>query len=144
MSANRALGADILLVDDQLANLQLLECILQAGGHHRITSCSDPLAAQALLRSTLPDVAILDLHMPALDGLALTRLIRSRAQAGGVPVIILTADSSEGARQAALEAGAVLVLHKPASPARLLRELERLLPGDASPMPQRHSIGVTP
>ena len=61
--------ATILIIDDQESNLRLLERVLISAGYQAFVSSTDPLKAVDLYRSTRPDLVVLDLHMPMLDGI---------------------------------------------------------------------------
>src|SRR4051812_4501483 len=85
--------ARVLLVDDEISNLRLLERILEMIGCERVVSTSDPRQAMALYAEHQPDIILLDLHMPHLDGFALLdRFRESLAADEYLPILILTAD----------------------------------------------------
>jgi CheY-like chemotaxis protein len=107
-------NAVVLLVDDHEANLMLLERILVNAGTRHVHRTSDPEAVVELYRRLRPDLVLLDLHMPGMDGLTVMDAMRDATQADDfVPVIVLTADATSMAREAALRAGATDFLTKP-------------------------------
>src|SRR3972149_4848133 len=76
MQANRLSAARIVIVDDEPANVRLLERILQHAGYTDLTSTTDPREALALCKETEPDLILLDLHMPHVDGFAVMAELR--------------------------------------------------------------------
>jgi EAL domain-containing protein (putative c-di-GMP-specific phosphodiesterase class I)/ActR/RegA family two-component response regulator len=106
--------ATVLLVDDHPPNLDLLERILKKAGTRHVHITMDPWAVLDLYRSVQPDIVMLDLHMPGMDGVAVMEAIRDATDEDDfVPVIILTADAGAEARQRVLAAGASDFLTKP-------------------------------
>ena len=105
--------ARILIVDDEPANVRLLERLLQQAGYARPESTTDPRRAAALAAARGPDLVLLDLLMPDLDGYAVLAQLRAQPPAGTyLPVVVLTADATAAARQRALAAGATDFLTK--------------------------------
>jgi len=103
----------ILIVDDEPANLELLKAFLEDVADE-IRAVTNPREVEKLVKEFEPDVVLLDLHMPELDGLTLLRrLSKVRDNAGYLPVIVLTADNDRAARNAALELEADDFLLKP-------------------------------
>jgi CheY-like chemotaxis protein/nitrogen-specific signal transduction histidine kinase len=118
--------ARILVVDDEPANVRLLERMLAEAGYRQVRSTTDSRQVQALYREWAPDLILLDLMMPHLDGIA---VIRELAIPGDVflPVLVLTADATAEARQRALEAGAKDFLTKPFDRLEVLLRIKNLL-----------------
>jgi EAL domain-containing protein (putative c-di-GMP-specific phosphodiesterase class I)/DNA-binding response OmpR family regulator len=105
--------ARIVIIDDQPANVALLARILAQGGYDDVRGYTDPVLALAALEADAPDLVLLDLHMPTLDGLAVLERIRARDPERFLPVLVLTGDVDRSARQRALAAGANDFLAKP-------------------------------
>ena len=106
--------ARILIVDDQRANIDLLGRVLERAGYRRIECLTDPRLVEDALRRFRPDIILLDLLMPHMDGSAVLAMVRSSGAPGSVlPVIVLTADASSETRLRALAAGASDFLTKP-------------------------------
>lgn len=103
----------ILIVDDQPTNVALLERMLARGGYTDVAGYTDPLAALAAIERDEPDLVLLDLHMPTMDGFAVLERIRSHDPDRFLPVLVLTGDVDRAARQRALAAGANDFLSKP-------------------------------
>jgi EAL domain-containing protein (putative c-di-GMP-specific phosphodiesterase class I)/AmiR/NasT family two-component response regulator len=109
-----ATAATILIVDDNATNVGLLEKILTRAGMSGVKSTTDPREAIDLYRRHSPDLVMLDLHMPQMDGLHLMdALAAMTADDDLVPIIVLTADGTSAARDRVLEAGASDFLTKP-------------------------------
>jgi CheY-like chemotaxis protein len=104
----------ILIVDDQDENVQLLQCLLKDAGFENITCTTDARTVVSLCREAEPDLIMLDLHMPRLDGFEVMRHIENllRPQIY-LPILVLTGDVAAETRRAALEAGAMDFLNKP-------------------------------
>ena len=101
------------VVDDDERNRELLQQLLDLDGY-QVRAVDGGQAALALLADEAPDVAVIDLRMPGMDGLELCRKIRGLARLNqNMPVLMLTGMDDDGTRQAALDAGADEVLTKP-------------------------------
>src|SRR5690606_34546929 len=120
--------ARILLVDDTPANLVLLRRILSGAGYGNVRETEDPEGALQLTREWEPDLIVLDLHMPRLDGVRFLELLRSR-EAGWefLPVLVLTADTTHDALKSALAAGANDFATKPFDAHEVLLRVRNLL-----------------
>ena len=117
--------ARILVVDDVPQNVRLLEAVLEAHGYETV-SASDGRAALELAVSAKPDLVMLDVMMPELDGYAVCRQLREHEETAVLPVIMLTA--SEGMEKTkGIEAGADDFIPKPFNPHELLTRIRSLL-----------------
>ncbi len=105
------LAARILIVDDQDANVQLLNRLLTEAGYTGVTSAMDPTTVCALHRQHAYDVILLDLQMPAMDGFAVMEGLKTNLRDSTLPVIVLTAQPGHKLR--ALQAGARDFISKP-------------------------------
>jgi CheY-like chemotaxis protein len=114
MNRDDVLAARILVVDDEAANVRLLEDLLLREGFQQVIATTDPGRMMGLVAAFEPDLILLDLMMPAPDGYALLEQLARRTDAGRfLPVIVLTADPSRSARHRALGLGAKDFLTKP-------------------------------
>lgn len=121
-------SAQLLIVDDEEPNLGLLEFLLRQAGFHQLTSTTDPRHALPLFQKCRPDLVLLDLGMPHLDGFAVLSQLRARIPADGyLPILVLTGDDSPEARQRALSEGARDFLRKPFDPAEVVLRIRNLL-----------------
>lgn len=106
-------GAKILIVDDEPANVVLLEKLLGSEGYFRITATTDPRRAVEIYRQEPQDLVLLDLRMPHIDGFEVMRILSEIEQDGYPPILVLTAQSDLKTRIRALSAGARDFLTKP-------------------------------
>lgn len=121
-------SARILIVDDEGANVLLLQRILQRAGYSELKSTTDPRHVLPIFTEFKPDAVLLDLHMPHLDGYAVMEQIRSRvADTDFLPILVLTADATPAAKQRALSSGARDFLAKPLDATEVLLRLRNLL-----------------
>ncbi len=111
ISATDILNASILIVDDQEANVQLLNLMLQEAGYRSITSTLDPHAVYALHRDNHYDLILLDLQMPGMDGFQVMEALKELEPDSYLPVLVLTAQPGHKLR--ALAAGAKDFISKP-------------------------------
>lgn len=112
MSEEKAQNTTILVVDDVTDNLILISLALQNNGYHVLTAKSGEEAIK-IARIARPDLILMDIAMPDVDGLTATRRIRKHPELRHLPVIALTAFETLGFRQAAFEAGFDGYLTKP-------------------------------
>jgi two-component system alkaline phosphatase synthesis response regulator PhoP len=118
-----AIMKTILVVDDELKITRLLRDYLQQAGFSVLTAADGP-SALALARREHPDMIVLDLGLPGLDGLDVTRALRTSSD---VPIIMLTARADESDRIVGLELGADDYLVKPFSPKELVARVRAVL-----------------
>jgi putative two-component system response regulator len=120
--------ASILILDDERSNVRVLERVLGSAGYRRITGLTDPLAAVARFGELEPDLLLLDLHMPEMDGVAVTELVRAALPAAEYfPILILTGDTSLAACRRALAMGATDFVAKPFDVHEVLLRIRNLL-----------------
>lgn len=106
--------APILIVDDEPGLLLLAERILRRAGYLNIHATTDPRRAIELFVEVRPDLLLLDLHMPVVDGFQVMEIVRSlTATSEYVPIIVLTADTTLDTKRRALANGATDFLTKP-------------------------------
>ncbi len=111
ISTTDMLNASILIVDDQEANVQLLEQMLREAGYQCITSTMDPHAVCALHRDNHYDLILLDLKMPGMDGFQVMEGLKEIETDGYVPILVITAEPGHKLR--ALASGARDFVAKP-------------------------------
>ncbi len=118
----------VLIVDDEPTNIKLLEKVLRPLADLRIVSTTKGADALALFRTNRPDLVLLDLHMPGMDGLEVMSAIREVIEHEDfVPFVVLTADISPQSRVAALTAGADDFLTKPLDASEVVLRVRNLL-----------------
>ena len=118
--------ARILLVEDNDMNRDMLSRRLLRRGHE-ITMAVDGPAGIASAIETRPDLILMDISLPGMDGWEATTVLRSRAETASIPIIALTAHAMEIDRQRSLEVGCNDFDTKPVDLARLLDKIDALL-----------------
>jgi EAL domain-containing protein (putative c-di-GMP-specific phosphodiesterase class I)/DNA-binding response OmpR family regulator len=114
LAEERYRDARILVIDDQAANVRVIQRILERDGYRGILTTTDPDVGLELALSSRPDLVLLDLRMPGRDGFSVLAELRERASDDPfLPVLVLTADADPEARRAALGMGAKDYLTKP-------------------------------
>jgi signal transduction histidine kinase len=118
----------LLLVDDDPVNLTLIKSILQDAGYSQLHTTRDSREVAKLVRDFQPDAILLDLMMPWFDGYEILQQLRAELPEDEyLPVMVLTADDTEGAKQRALAAGATDFLIKPYDRTECLLRIRNLL-----------------
>lgn len=117
----------IVAIDDEPANVALLEAMLAEGGYTRIKTITDSRVAIDTCVAFEPDLVLLDLMMPHVDGFTILDALRAAAAESFLPVIVLTADANESTKLRALRAGATDFLLKPFDQVEVLLRIHNLL-----------------
>jgi PleD family two-component response regulator len=117
----------ILVVDDDRISVNLLEQLLQRHGYTRVMGITASRSAVETCATFDPDLLLLDLIMPEVDGFAVLDALRSDASEDFLPIVVLTGDVSEESKARALEAGATDFLVKPVSQTEALLRIRNLL-----------------
>ena len=121
----------ILLVEDNEMSRDMLSRRLERRGYQVIIAV-DGQAGVALARSHAPDLILMDMSLPGLDGWEATRQLKAALQTRAIPIIALTAHAMSGDREQALEAGCDDYDSKPVEFARLLGKIQALLNKEAT------------
>ncbi len=116
----------ILLADDEALNLKLLTAVLNAEGYVTETSVNGVEAVEKS-RSLLPDLIILDIRMPEMDGVEACTLIKKNSATKDIPVVMVTAYADEESRVNAMSAGADGFITKPIQIADLVSNIDNLI-----------------
>jgi putative two-component system response regulator len=127
MTSRAFRNARILIVDDEDANIEILQRILTRAGFTRIETTNDSREVSALYIEHRPDLILLDLHMPHLDGLDVMDQLNEIAEASYLPILILSGDLTPEARRDALSRGAKDFVNKPFQQEELLLRIKTLL-----------------
>ena len=104
--------ATILIVEDNPANLKLAATVLEKAGH-AVLSAEDGEKGLVLARERLPDLVLMDIQMPGIDGLEATRRLRADPATAGLKIVALTALAMKGDEERILEAGCDGYIAKP-------------------------------
>jgi CheY-like chemotaxis protein len=118
--------ARILVVDDNLTNLKLISDLLEFEGYE-ILNAMDAEEAQVILTDTLPDLILMDIALPGMDGLTLTRHLKADARTRHIRIVALTAFAMKGDEQKALDAGCDGYITKPIDTRTFPGEVARIL-----------------
>jgi signal transduction histidine kinase len=120
--------AKVLIVDDEPANVRLLERILALAGCHHVRCTTDPRQALALFLEVEPDIVLLDLNMPHLNGFAVLEQLKAAIPLDDyLPILILTADITVETKRKALTAGAKDFLTKPLDHTEVVLRIQNLI-----------------
>jgi putative two-component system response regulator len=122
------LPARILVVDDEPANIRALTRLLSRSGYEEVRSTEDPRESLELYRSFQPDLLLLDLHMPHLDGFQVMEQLQEAVPDDEYfPILVLTGDTTPEAKERALGTGAKDFLNKPFDLTEAILRIENLL-----------------
>jgi len=117
----------ILAVDDEPHILKLVAFSLRSGGFD-VLEASDGLSAIEIARAEQPDLILMDVMMPALDGYEACRRLKADAATACIPVVMLTAKTQTAEQKTGLECGALDYICKPFAPKDLVAQVRSFLP----------------
>ncbi|HWT03919.1 MAG TPA: response regulator [Pyrinomonadaceae bacterium] len=141
--SGRAVVPKVLVVDDQHDNLTLISLALRGQGY-RVSTAVNSQDAVVVARLVLPQLILMDISMPVLDGIAATRVIRGEDEIKDVPIVILTALDDDQFRREAAEAGADGYFTKPIDFPRLHAFLDKLLRGTSGEEREAKQVAISP
>jgi CheY-like chemotaxis protein len=130
----------ILVAEDNAVNRELLRELLEARGYTVSEAC-DGQEALHMIEQVKPELLLLDIGMPVLDGFAVIQRIRENPRLALLPVVAVTAYAMRGDREKILQSGFDGYLSKPLNPSSLTEELDRLLTKRAQAAGQDHGHG---
>jgi len=113
---------NVLLVEDHPTDLKLLSAVLQSSGHRVYEKCSAEQALEEIKRRK-PEVILLDLNLPGMDGLALARRLKQDAATKHIPIVAITAAYEQFTRDEAMAAGCDAYIAKPVDTRKLSEQL---------------------
>ncbi|MFA5262418.1 MAG: response regulator [Opitutaceae bacterium] len=131
--------ANILCIEDNEQNLYLVRIIMEANGHVFYAADNGKKGIEMAI-SLHPDLILLDIQLPAMDGYAVARELRKHPEIANVPIIAVTSYAMIGDREKSLAAGCTDYIEKPINPDTFLQQVERHLPlqgKDAPAMPSQ-------
>jgi CheY-like chemotaxis protein len=126
--AGEAMGERILIVDDNPTNLKLVAVLLSAEGYE-VRTAADAEEALAELARERPRLILMDLQLPGMDGLTLTRRLKADPATQDIPILALTAYAMKGDEQKARDAGCDAYITKPIDTRALPGQIARFLVG---------------
>ena len=120
---------NILVVEDNDMNMQLVEFLLEEGGYRivKATSGEEALAITRDGADGTPDLILMDIHLPGMDGLSVVRAIKSDERTARIPILALTAHAMRGDKDRFLEAGCDGYISKPIDVKTFIASIERYL-----------------
>jgi CheY-like chemotaxis protein len=124
-------GEKILIVDDNPTNLKLVAYLMSANGYE-VTTAQDADAALSAIAKSPPRLILMDLQLPGIDGLELTRKLKADPATKGIIIVAVTAYAMKGDEQRALEAGCDAYVTKPIDTRGLPATIAKYLQGGAS------------
>ena len=126
-SDQQILNAKILIIDDQTLDVRILEKILKTANYSAVHSINDSRLALETYREFQPDLVLLDLRMPHLDGFAVMSQLKEIEKTGYLPVLVLSAEQGREIRLQALQSGAKDFLHKPYDSIEVLCRIRNMI-----------------
>lgn len=124
------MGRKILYVEDNPLNMRLVRKILQNAGY-RMIEAMDGLSGVEMAQQERPDLILMDINLPDIDGLAATLRIKSSPTLAHIPIIALTANTMHGDRERFMEAGCDGYIPKPIAKNELLTMVSNFLPTES-------------
>jgi two-component system, cell cycle response regulator DivK len=118
--------ATILVIEDNERNLYLVTFILEKCGY-QVVQARDGQAGIRLAREANPDLILLDIQLPVMDGYAVAREMMKDSELSGIPIVAVTSYAMAGDRERVLAAGCMGYIEKPINPATFVTEIEQYL-----------------
>jgi len=118
--------AKILLIEDNAQNRYLTTFLLEQRGHEILQAETGPQGLE-IAAAVVPDLILLDVQLPGMDGHAVARALKSDPQLKSIPIVAVTSYAMVGDREKCLEAGAEGYIEKPINPESFAQEVERYL-----------------
>lgn len=118
--------ATMLLIEDNIQNRYLAKFLLEQHGH-QVLQAEDGLAGLEMAARLRPDLILLDIQLPGMDGHAVARALKSDPALCAIPIVVVTSYAMPGDREKCLEAGAEGYIEKPIDPDSFVAEVERFL-----------------
>lgn len=128
------MSRQVLLIEDNEQNRYLATFLLEQRGH-RVVAAPDGPSGVELARDLAPDLILLDIQLPGMDGYAVARALRENESLRAVPIIAVTSYAMVGDREKCLEAGCNGYIEKPINPETFVAEIESFKPGFQSSAP---------
>jgi two-component system cell cycle response regulator DivK len=120
------MGKLILIVEDEPKSLKLIRDLLQVSGYITLEA-TDGKQGVALARQNKPDLILMDIQMPVMDGIEATRILKADAETKAIPIIALTAQAMKGDEEKIWESGCDGYMPKPLDVKEFLRKVSKFL-----------------
>jgi CheY-like chemotaxis protein len=117
-------GRKVLVVEDNDMNMQLVEYLLEEGGYEIVKATSGEEALAITRDGVAPDLILMDIHLPGMDGLSVVRAMKGDSRTSRVPILALTAHAMRGDKDRFLEAGCDGYISKPIDVKTFLASIE--------------------
>jgi CheY-like chemotaxis protein len=117
----------ILVVEDNDMNMQLVEFLLEEGGYTIVKASSGEEALSITRSGAAPDLILMDIHLPGMDGLSVVRAMKEDAETSRIPILALTAHAMRGDKDRFLEAGCDGYISKPIDVKTFLASISQYL-----------------
>lgn len=117
----------ILVVEDNDMNMQLVEFLLEEGGYEIVKATSGEEALSLTRDGATPDLILMDIHLPGMDGLSVVRAMKGDTRTARIPILALTAHAMRGDRDRFLEAGCDGYISKPIDVKTFLTSIQQYL-----------------
>lgn len=124
--------SNVLLIEDNEQNRYLATFLLEAHGH-KVTSAADGPGGVEMARRLEPDLILLDIQLPGMDGYAVARALRAVERLRETPIVAVTSYAMVGDREKSLEAGCNGYIEKPINPETFVAEIQRFIPSSPQP-----------
>lgn len=117
----------VLVVEDNDMNMQLVEYLLEEGGYNIVKAASGEEALTLTGHGEKPDIILMDIHLPGMDGLSVVRTMKSDPRTKTIPILALTAHAMRGDKDRFLEAGCDGYISKPIDVKTFLSSIEQFI-----------------
>ena len=124
-------SAEIVLIDDEPACVEMVRFHLQSAGYTKITTTTDGLVGRELILKQQPDIVLLDVVMPTLSGLDVLQAVRANLSTAHTPVVVFTGSTDADIKAEALNRGATDFITKPIDPIELIPRVRNALAAKA-------------
>ena len=129
------MSAKILIIEDNEQNMYLLTFLLNNHGH-QVVQAGDGQQGIELAEKEIPDLILMDIQLPEMDGYAVTRKIKTIPALAGIPSVAVTSYAMVGDREKTIDAGCSGYIEKPINPETFMEQIRDFMPG----MPQGRRI----
>jgi two-component system cell cycle response regulator len=127
-------GLKILVIEDVPAELKLAQLVLESNGHH-VNGAAAAERALLAIKEDQPEIILLDMMLPGIDGLALARLLKADPETSGIQIVAVTAHPERFSRKDAMAAGCDAYITKPINARELVNQIEQATSGTKSNLP---------